>query len=228
MSVHLERQIDKLKKSILGLGTRVEEAVADAITAFAERDADLAERVAGNDTEIDLIEVDIEEECLKTFALHQPVAFDLRYVVAVLKINNDLERIGDLAVNLSEQAGFLAIEPPLEKAPLDVRRMGGLVQTMLRQSLDSLINVDSKLAQRVRDMDNEVDMMHRQMYESVQGYFHEDANRIQTALHYLTASRQLERMADHTVNIAEDVLYLARGEIHRHESIRQGLERASF
>jgi len=214
MSAHIERQFEKLKRQILAMGTRVEEAVARAITAVVERDGDLAERVIGDDNEIDLLEVDIEEECLKTLALHQPVAFDLRYVVAVLKINNDLERIGDLAVNVAEQACFLAGEAPLDRPPIDLPAMAQVAQIMLRKSLDALINVDVTLAGTVRRMDDEVDATHRQMYEVFTERVQDKPYEVPQMMHYLTISRQLERIADHSVNIAEDVMY-------RHEQARR-------
>ncbi len=219
MSVHLVRQIEQLKKMILTLGTRVEEAVQDAITALASRDAELAQQVIARDSEIDLMEIDVEEECLKTLALHQPVAFDLRYVVAVLKINSDLERIADLATNVSEQVTFLVMEPRIESIPVDLCSMMKRVQSMLRRCLDALIHVDVETAQSVRQTDDEVDQIHRAMYVFLEERVAADASQYPQLIHYLTISRQFERMADHAVNIAEDVLYLARGEIMRHERI---------
>ncbi|MFA7235670.1 MAG: phosphate signaling complex protein PhoU [Phycisphaeraceae bacterium] len=216
MSIHLQRQFDRLKKTILLLGTMVEESVERAIRAAEQRDPELAEKVITDDQRIDLMEIDVEEECLHTLALHQPVAFDLRFVVATLKINNDLERIADLAVNVAEQAKFLSEEDAAAEAPFDLRGMGRIVRTMLKQSLDALVNVDPKLAEQVRQTDDQVDEIHRAMYERIETLIRENPHQIQQMIHYLNISRQLERMGDHCVNIAEDVLYMARGDIARH------------
>lgn len=216
MSTHLQRQFDRLKKLILLLGTMVEESVERAIRAAEQRDAELADKVIDDDQKIDLMEIDVEEECLHTLALHQPVAFDLRFVIATLKINNDLERIADLAVNVAEQARFLSQEDLPVDVPFDLRGMGRLVRTMLKQSLDALVNVDPKLADQVRTTDDQVDAIHRQMYEQVETLIRENPHQIQQMIHFLNISRQLERIGDHCVNVAEDVIYMARGDIARH------------
>lgn len=216
MSLHLQRQIEKLKKMLLSLGALVEEAVQHAIAAVRQRDSERARQVIAGDTRIDLHEIDLEEECLHTLALHQPVAFDLRFVVAVLKINNDLERIGDLAVNIAEQAEFLASESRVEQMPFDLAGMSEKVESMLRQSLDALVNIDVARARAVRALDDEVDAIHRGMYERVTASIRRQPGQLEQMIHLLNISRQLERIADHAVNIADDVLYLAEGEIARH------------
>ncbi|MEX0655847.1 MAG: phosphate signaling complex protein PhoU [Phycisphaeraceae bacterium] len=215
MSAHFQRQITNLKQTILALGAQVEQAVQRAIEAVHERDPDLAQRVIDGDEQIDMLEVDLEEECLHTLALHQPVAFDLRYVIAVLKINNELERIGDLAVNIAQQAMFLAeqAQPP---HTFDMQAMSGLVRRMVKQSLDALVNIDPALAERVREQDDEVDAIHRAMYQKVEAAIAADVAHTEQYIHMLSVSRNLERMADHAVNVAEDVVYMARGEILRH------------
>jgi phosphate transport system protein len=227
MSLHFQRQVNTLKKVILGLGTLVEEKVADAIRAIESRDTALANRVIESDDEVDKMELEVEEECLHTLALHQPVAFDLRYVIAVLKINNDLERIGDLAVNIAEQAVFLANEMPLDDIPFDLPGMAGTVRRMLKQSLDALINIDPELAQRVRESDDQVDAIHREMYQAIESGMRENPHRIEQYIHLLNVSRQLERIADHSVNIAEDVIYMAKGEVLRHSRPHPLANRAS-
>jgi len=214
---HLERQMQKVKKHLLSLGTMVEENVHDAIQAIQERDVDLAERVIARDRQIDEQEIEVEEECLHTLALHQPVAHDLRFLVSVLKINSDLERIGDLAVHIAEQAQFLAQEGRIERWPFDLTGMSQYVEWMVRTSLDALVNVDSDKASRVREVDDEVDAIHRGMYASVTQQMREHPDQLEQMIHLLNISRQLERTADHACNIAKDVLYLAEGEIVRHK-----------
>jgi len=216
MSLHLKRQVEQLKKMILSLGGRVEEAVENATHAIHTRDAQLARGVVDRDDEIDAMEIDVEEECLHTLALHQPVAFDLRYVVAVLKINNDLERIGDLAANIAEQALFLSEMPKLETPPFDLPGMTDRVTRMVKQSLDALVNIDVAKAQTIRQSDQSVDEIHRTAYRAVDIMGREHPNRLDQLVHYLNVSKNLERIGDHAVNIAEDILYMAEGDIMRH------------
>ncbi|MBN1782890.1 phosphate signaling complex protein PhoU [bacterium] len=217
MSVRLHHEMDQLKKSILTLGAAVEEALHLAVKSLQERDEKTAQKVIDSDQEIDDMEVDLEEECLKLLALHQPVATDLRFIVAVLKINNDLERIGDLAVNIAERARFLAFQPPVN-VPLDFGSMAELVQRMLKKSLDALVNMDPKLACEVIDADDEIDEMNRNMYQLIQEAVTQNPERIERLIHLLSTSRHLERIADQTTNIAEDVIYMIEGKIVRHKT----------
>ena len=218
MSIHLERQFDKLKKLILSQGAMVEEALDGAILAVQGGDVKLAQRVIEDDKKIDLMEIDVEEECLHTLALHQPVAFDLRYVVAVLKINNDLERIADLAGNICEQAVFIAeAHVPIE-IPFDMGAMASRVRNMMKLALDALVNVDSATAVRVKEMDDEVDTIHCAMYGNVAAAIRENPHQLEQLIHYMNISRHLERIGDHACNIAEDVLYMAKGDISRHHN----------
>lgn len=216
MSYHLEKQINKLKKLILQLGTMVEESVRGAIQSIQTRDPGLAQKIMDGDEAINEMEVDVEEECLHTLALYQPVAQDLRYVVAILKINNDLERIADLAGNIAKQVRFLAQEEPVNTLPFDLPGMTKTIQAMLKNSLDALVNLDPELAQSVRDTDDRVDEIHRQMYQQVERQLRDEPEHTSQLIHLLGVSRHLERIADLTVNIAEDVLYLAKGQIVRH------------
>lgn len=216
MSLHLQRQISNLKKQILELGAMVEDNYERAIQAVEERDSDLAEQIIAADREIDLKEIDVEEECLHTLALHQPVAFDIRFVIAVLKINNDLERIGDLAVNIAEQARLLVREERLEQWPYDLIAMAGKAQWMIANCLDALVNIDVELATKVREADDDVDALHRQAYERVQALLREGTEYSDQLIHLLTIGRHIERVADHAVNVAKDVIYMAKGDIVRH------------
>lgn len=216
MSLHFQRQIEKLKRQILMLGALVEEAVSNAITAVEMNDLDLAQKVIDGDTKIDEFEIDVEEECLHTLALHQPVAFDLRFVVAVLKINNDLERIADLAVNVAEQTRFLGRQSGVDISQFDIIKTARIVRSMLKQSLDALVNLSPQDAQAVRVLDDEVDEAHRRTIARVKEAMRAEPAKIDALLNVLSISRQLERVADHAVNIAEDVIYSAKGDITRH------------
>ena len=217
MPKHLQREIENLKKMLLSLGARVETSVRDAINSLVDRDGDLAQRVIEEDLTIDHMEVEVEEECLKILALHQPVAIDLRFIVTVLKINNDLERIGDLAVNIAERAVYLAGQPKVSIS-IDLVDMAHNAQSMLKESLDALINHDPELAHKVCGSDDIVDGMNRQMYLKVQEAILERPDQISALIHLLSASRHLERIADHTTNIAEDVIYMIEGQIVRHRA----------
>lgn len=216
MALHLQRQINALKKIILSLGATVEESVQDAISAIERRDIEMAKAVVRRDQTIDEMSIELEEECLHTLALHQPVAFDLRFIAAAMKIGGELERIGDLAVNIAEQAVYLIEGIRAEPVPFDLPGMTQLVRDMVQKSLDALVNFDKDLAIRVCEMDDAVDQIHRTMYSKVENAIRGDPELVQTYIHLLSVSRNLERMADHAVSVAEDVLYMTEGEIHRH------------
>ncbi|WP_432798903.1 phosphate signaling complex protein PhoU [Poriferisphaera sp. WC338] len=218
---HLVRQIDKLKKMLLSLGAMVEDSLHNAISAIQNRDVELAKKVIEGDKKIDLVELDIEEECLHAMALHQPVAHDLRFVVAMLKINHDLERIGDLASSIAKQASFLASESRIDVLPYDLPGMGKRVQDMLNRTLDALITLDADKAREVRKLDDEVDEIHRGMYQKTIAAMKENSEQIDQYVHLQNVSRQLERIADHAVNIAKDVIYMVEGEIVRHAKLRE-------
>jgi len=217
MPRHLQREIEKLKKKILGLGAVVEESVQKAVRAMQDRDVELANKIINNDVETDRMEVDVEEECLKILALYQPVATDLRFIVAVLKINNDLERIGDLAVNIAERGAFLATQGRIN-IPFNFDDMVAKTQSMLKRSLDALVNHDAELAREVCLADDEVDAINRQMYIQVQDGIRAHPEQLEALIHLLSTSRHLERIADHATNIAEDVIYMIEGEIVRHRT----------
>jgi phosphate transport system protein len=215
MSVHLQREMERLKKDVLSLCALVEEQVHLAVRALMDRDEALAESVERRDCEIDRQEVEIEEACLKTLALHQPVANDLRFLVAILKINNDLERIGDLAVSISHKAATFAALAPAP-VPFDLSGMGEKVQGMLRDSVDSLVNMDPGLAESVCARDDEIDRLKHEIRQWAQKMIEQEPQRIRSLLALDAASRNLERIADHATNIAEDVTYMATGRIVRH------------
>ncbi|MBT3185297.1 MAG: phosphate signaling complex protein PhoU [Nitrospina sp.] len=214
-AIHLEKAIDELKHLILSLGSDVEESVRLSVQSLDQRKPEQAKEVIAADYAIDQREVYIEEECLKILALHQPVANDLRLIIAILKINNDLERIADLSVNIAKRAVYLSGEAKVD-LPFDLQKMAEKVQSMLKRSLDAMVNRDEKLARRVCEDDDEVDAMNREMYVCVEQAIKKDIENLNSYIQLLSASRYLERMADHTTNIAEDVIYLVTGEIIRH------------
>lgn len=218
MSKHLEREIENLKKRVLALSATVEDNVYKAVRALTERNSSLAEEViASDDRDIDQTEIEIEEECLKVLALHQPVAGDLRFIVAILKINSDLERMGDLAVNIAERAAFLASRARV-LIPLDLALMAEKTKEMVRRSLDALVNRDSGLAREVLVADDEVDAMNREMYIRIQDAIRRNPEELESLIHLLSCSRHLERIADHATNVAEDVVYMVEGVIVRHHA----------
>jgi phosphate transport system protein len=219
MPIHLHRDLDRLAKEVLSVGALVEDATNDAIEALIHRRPDLAQRVLEGDDRIDEREVEVEVDCLKMLALHQPVAADLRYIVAVLKVNNDLERIGDLAVNLAERTQYLATHDPL---PIDLEfpRMGELVRRMVRDCLDALVRRDVEVARRVIRDDDKVDEINRSMFVSLQDLMEKDPQTVKRAIHTLSASRHLERIADQATNIAEDVIFMVDGDVVRHRPER--------
>lgn len=215
MSVHLQREIDRLKRHLLSLCALAEEQVQSAVRALMDRDAELARRVEKRDVEIDQREVEVEEECLKVLALYQPVASDLRLLVSALKINNDLERIGDLAVNIARKAAAFASFPPME-IPFDLAGMWKKTQAMLHDSVDALVNLNPALAVKVCGRDSEVDQMKHEFRQKAETMMQQDPSLIPVLLNLLAVSRNLERVADHATNIAEDVIYMAEGRIIRH------------
>lgn len=216
MSLHLQRDLETLKKDLLQLGNLVETAINHAILALHNREPGLAERVLQIELEINEKEVYIEEECLKLLALHQPVAVDLRFIVAVLKVDNDLERMGDFAKNIARRAMDLARMQPVPLSVDFVTELPNLVRTMVRKSLDSLVALDVELARNVIKMDKRVDEINAQMYAEVQKLIEEDVGRIAVALNLLSCSRHMERIADLSTNIAEDVLFMVEGKVMRH------------
>jgi phosphate transport system protein len=217
VTVHVKREIEKLKTKLLGLCANIEKNLCMAVESIQKRDAALAGKVIDGDIETDHMEVDIEEECLKILALHQPVAIDLRFIITALKINNDLERIGDLAVNIAERAAFLAENPAIDIAS-DFVDMADKVQAMLTDSLDALVELNVELAYSVCAADDEIDELNRRAHLEVQEAIQNNPDQIAPMIHLLSVSRHLERIADHATNIAEDVIYMVQGTIVRHKA----------
>lgn len=216
MAKHLQRQIEQLKQKILYEGSMVERAIANAVAALVNRDEAVARKVAAEDDDIDHMEVDIEEDCLKILALYQPVASDLRFVVAVLKINNDLERMGDLATNIAKRVVFLAHADPVE-VPVDFRGMAIKAQDMVKRSLDALVNSDTSLANQVRHDDDQLDQMRRTIHERIRAEIKRRPEQTETLMKLYSVAKHLERLGDLATNVAEDVVYMVEGDIIRHQ-----------
>jgi len=214
---HFDRELKDLKNRILRMGGTVEDLIVRAIEALRNRERSLAAEALRIEEEIDAEEVQIEEDCLKLIALYQPVAGDLRFIAAVLKINSELERMGDLAVHIAERARDLAGDGEWN-VPTDLHRMSTCVQHMVRTSLESLVNHDSELAMQVMRADDAVDEHHSRMFELVSEELQKNPQDVGRLLQLLSVSRHLERIADSATNIAEDVYYLVEGEIIRHRA----------
>lgn len=215
MTIHFQKELQKIKKMILELGALVEERLQMAILAIENTDAEIAQKIIMTDYEIDEIEVEVEEECLKALALYQPVAADLRFLIAVIKINNELERIGDQAVNISQRVMVLAKKGGY-RFVFDYSSMAQQAAFMLKRSLDALVNLDIKLAYKVMQLDDKIDDLQKIAYDEIKAAMREDPDQLGYLINFLLISRHIERLADHATNIAEEVIYLIDGEIIRH------------
>jgi phosphate transport system protein len=215
MSILLLRELESLRKYILSLGALVEDNLDQAVRALQHRDSDVARTVEEKDEKVDRLEIDVEEECLKILALHQPVATDLRFIVAVMKMNRDLERIGDQAVNIAHKALRLAGEAP-PPVSVDFESMAASARRMVRESLDAMVNLDCEQARRVRSADDVVDEAKQAVHDTVLEALRREPVHAEAMLAMLGAARNLERVADLATNIAADVIYMIEGDIVRH------------
>jgi phosphate transport system protein len=215
MRAHFQRDLDQLQLHILDMASLVSLAVHQTIRALQERQPSLAEEVIRGDEEIDREENFVEDECLKMLALHQPVAVDLRRIIAVLKINTDLERMADLCVNIAERVVSLG-QVPAVPFPDRLQQMADLTTAMVQGSLDAFINQDARLARNILLMDDEVDGYNREIIAELVAQMKAQPTFVTQGLSLFSAVRHLERIADHATNIAEDVVYLVEGEIIRH------------
>ncbi|MBW2018148.1 MAG: phosphate signaling complex protein PhoU [Deltaproteobacteria bacterium] len=216
MSVRLQKELEKIKRQILSLGALVEERVRLATKAIETKDENLAEEIRRRDYEIDELEMEVEEACLKILALHQPVAVDLRFLVAVIKINNELERIGDEAVNVAKRVRSIARGEGVNISRDYYSLMAEKTTTMLKGSLDALVNQDRKLAVKIMKLDNQVDSIHSRNYDDLKEVIRKNPGRVDDLINFLTISRHLERIADHATNICQEVIFMIEGEIVRH------------
>lgn len=215
MAKQFQRELEKIKKSILSLGAMVEDRVRLAIKSIEKRDADMAEQIIRMDYEIDEMEVDIEEECIKVLALHQPVAVDLRFLVSVIKINNDLERIADETVNIAHRVKTISKNRDI-KFIFDYTTMAEKASAMLKMSLDAMVRLDTDTAFKVCLMDDDVDIFVGQAYEQLKQSIRATSGNTGVLINMFLVSRHIERIADHATNIAEEVIYVTDGEIVRH------------
>jgi len=216
MIARYEIEVEKLKKRLLELSGLVEFQFTKSMQSFLDRNSLVAQDAIDTDKIIDQNEVELEEKCLKILALHQPVATDLRFVVAALKINNDLERVGDLSVNIAQKALYLN-EHPYYEIDFDFKHMSDITSGMLNNSLKALVNGDIELARHVIQQDDLVDELNRRMYKVVYDKVKSGSDQIEILINYLSISKHLERIADYTTNICEDVIYMIEGSIVRHD-----------
>lgn len=216
MTKHLLRDLEELGESLMRMSIATENALAKALDAILTRNVEEAKEVVVGDAEIDRMEVALEEEALKILALHVPVASDLRFVIAAIKINNDLERIADVAANVAKRAVDLAKKPPVP-APEGFDEMAQRARTMLREAIRSLVKRDQALAGKVLAEDDEVDALERRILQALEDRMQEAPDEIPALLRWVSAVRAVERIADGATNVAEDVIYLEEGEIVRHQ-----------
>jgi phosphate transport system protein len=215
MTVHFQREMEGLRRSVLSLGARVETAIDASVDALVRRDEELARSLIRTDAEIDRMEVEVEEECLKLLALYQPVAGDLRLIIAVLKLNNDLERIGDLAANIAKGALRLVNQDPVPVPP-DFPTLSKMAKSMVRRSLDALVNGDADLARQVCADDDLADALRLKLAQYLKTEMARLPGQIEPHMTLFMCASNLERIADAATNIAEDVIYLLEGRIVRH------------
>jgi phosphate transport system protein len=221
---HFQEELDLLKTRLLEMGGLAEERVRRAVEGLAERDVALTEAVLRGDEPINALHIEVDDRCLKLLALHQPMAADLRAIMAAVKINTDLERVGDLAVNIAEAAKRYALLPPLGRL-IDIPHMGDIAQSMLRDALDSYVNRDVVLAQQVLHQDDELDALKTQIFRELLNFMLDDPGTIEAALDLILVSRHLERIGDHATNIAEDVIFMVSARDVRHHAPEAGLPR---
>lgn len=215
MSQIFNREIDKLKKHLVCMFKMVENNYSLSVQVLSDFDSTMVARVFEAEEEIDAKRVDLQEECFKVLALHQPVAFDLRIIMATLKFNNDLERIADLAVGIADRSQALAALPKIEP-PFDYQAMSGLIHSMLTKSLKALIGLDVVLAAEVLAIEKTVDIFHRKNIEQVKEEILRTPEHIDALISFLSISRYLERIADLATNLGEEVIYIVKGEQTRH------------
>jgi phosphate transport system protein len=219
MSKHLQRDIERLNQELLSISSMVEEMIDKATQALSDRRYDLADQVVASDPFVDQHEVHVEEECLKMLALHQPVAVDLRRIATVMKVNNDLERIADLAVSIAQRAKAMD-EFPAFPIPEQLPQMVVLATQMVRGAMDAFVNMDAAAARRIMAMDSSVDQHNRDLIGVLQSLMQKRPELVAAAVQCFSAVRHIERIADHATNIAEDVVYLVEGDIVRHRHLR--------
>jgi phosphate transport system protein len=222
MQRHFVQELEALKERLIRMGSLAEQAIVESIRSFQERDAVLARQVLEADEAINLLEVEIDNNVVDILALQQPVASDLRFILAAQKINNDLERIGDHAVNIAESTLQYAKRDPIEH-PVDIPQMAVIAKTMLREAIDAFVHSDAKLARDVLITDDEIDDLNRKMADEMADLISADPKLLHQALDFIRVSRNLERVADLATNIAEEVVFITEAQVVKH---RVGEKRA--
>ena len=217
METHLQQQLESLKSALLRMASLVEEQIARAITALVDRDLELCEQVIRSDGPIDAMELEIDDQCIRLLALQHPIARDLRFVAATMKITIDLERMGDIAVNIAKKTKKLSGMPHL-KPLIDLPRMADLSQSMVKDSLNAFVRGDEQLAMDVCARDEEVNQLQDQMFLELVACMMEDSGSVPQALQLIFISRHIERLADHATNIAEGVVYFSEGRVIKHHA----------
>jgi phosphate transport system protein len=212
---HFQEDLDALKERLLAMGGLAEERVREAVHGVKDRDSGAVDAVLSGDEPINDLHMEVDDRCFKLLALHQPMAADLRVIVAAVKINTDLERVGDLAVNIAE-AGKRYLQHPPVKPLIDIPRMGDLAQKMLRDALDAFVRRDMALAEAVLAADDTLDALKTQIFRELLTYMLQDPETIEPALDLILISRHLERIGDHATNVAEDVIFILSAKDVRH------------
>jgi phosphate transport system protein len=218
---HFQEELEQLKARLLEMGGLAEEQVRLAVKGLVDRDDDLIERVLVSDEPLNALHIEIDSRCFTLLALYQPMAVDLRAIVAAVKINTDLERVGDLAINIAEAARQYTGHPPVKKL-IDIPRMATIAQRMLRDALDAFVRRDTTLAQHVLNEDDALDALKTQIFRELLTYMLQDPHTIEPALDLILISRHLERIGDHATNIAEDVIFMVSARDVRHHAGESG------
>jgi phosphate transport system protein len=214
---HFQDELDQLKARLLEMGGLAEDRLRLSIRGLTERDPGTIDKVLAGDVEINQLHIEIDDRCFKLLALHQPMAVDLRMIVSAVKINTDLERVGDLAVNIAEAAARYLEHPPVKEL-IDIPRMADIAQEMLRDSLDAYVRRDLALAQQVLDRDDELDLLKTQVFRELLTHMLRNQATIEPSLDLILISRHLERIGDHATNVAEDVIFMVSAKDVRHQA----------
>jgi phosphate transport system protein len=217
MVPHFQEELDELKTRLLEMGGLAEDRVRSAVQGLVERDTALVERVLAGDTPINQLHIEIDNRSFRMLALYQPMAVDLRAIVSAVKINTDLERVGDLAVNIAEAVRRYMRHPPVKEL-IDIPRMAEIAQHMLRDSLDAYVRRDTQLAHAVLNEDDKLDALKQQVFRELLTYMLQDPSTIEPALDLILISRHLERIGDHATNVAEDVIFMVSARDVRHHA----------
>ena len=220
---HFQEELDALKERLLAMGGLAEERVREVVRGLMDRDAAALDAVLAGDQPINDLHIEVDDRCFKLLALHQPMAADLRVIVAAVKINTDLERVGDLAVNIGEAGKRYLLHPPV-KPLIDIPRMGELAQSMLRDALDAFVRRDMTLAEAVLAADDTLDALKTQIFRELLTYMLQDPATIEPALDLILISRHLERIGDHATNVAEDVIFILSARDVRHQGAEPAVE----